>query len=262
MLRLSVESLGEGTPLVLLHGFTGSAAAWYPYEEEWSGRRALAVELPGHGGSEAPPPGTTFEEVADAVVRVLDEHGVGRADLLGYSMGGRVALQVAVRHPERIDRLVIESASPGIESEQQRRERAEADDALATSILRDGLDAFVERWAAIPLFESQARLPKAWLAREREVRLGNSAEGLAAGLRVLSVGRQPALAEELESFDRPTLFIVGEKDVKYLEIARTLSARMPRARRVEVADAGHTIHLEEPQRFWQAVRAFLDGSAA
>lgn len=255
---LSVRRSGEGRPVVLLHGFTGSGASWDAYRDRWPAGQVIAVDLPGHGGSPPPPVETSFEAVADAVFEVLTDHGIDRADLLGYSMGGRVALQMAVRNPGRIDRLVIESAAPGIESAADRESRRVADEALADSIERDGLEAFVDRWESIPLFASQKRLPVSVRERQRQGRLSNTASGLAAGLRVLSVGRQSPLASDLEKLDRPTLLIVGREDVKYLEIGRRLAGRMSRARLAEVDGAGHTVHLEKPDSFWGLVRDFLE----
>ncbi len=261
-MRLNLERHGDGSPLVFLHGFTGSAATWAPYVGEVPGSSVLAIDLPGHGRSPRPPSVISFPEIADTVVAVLDGHGVGDATWLGYSMGGRVALQVAVRHPTRVRRLIIESASPGIPDPSERRARADADDALATSIERDGLESFVERWASIPLFATQQRLAPEILDRERRGRLANTASGIAAGLRCLSVGRQPSLWPDLPSIDAPTLVVVGADDRKYLALGRSLAAAVPRARLRVVANAGHTVHLEQPALFWSEVRAFLQETDA
>lgn len=258
-MKLSVTRFGEGLPLVLLHGFTGSAATWEAYAEDLRGFRVLAVDLPGHGGTASPSGSPAFEEIADAVVAVLDDEGVQRCAWLGYSMGGRVALQALVRHPDRIDRIVIESASPGLRDAQEREARAAADDALAARIERDGLEAFVERWATQPLFASQRRVAPADLERERAARLRNTAGGLAAGLRALSVGRQPSLWDDLAAVRVPLLVLVGEDDPKYLALGESLGAIVPGARLRVVAEAGHTVHLEQPAAFWSAVRSFLRG---
>lgn len=242
---------------MLLHGFTGGAATWTSCRERLEGLHVIAPDLPGHGRSPSPPPDMGFGEAADAVVRVLDDAGVERAAWLGYSMGGRVALQIALRHPARVDRLIVESASPGIADEAERARRAQADSALADSIERSGLESFVERWAAQPLFATQARLSADLLAGERRVRLAGSARGLAAGLRVLGVGRQPSLWPLLGRIAAPVLLVVGNEDAKYVGLARSMVSELPDASLERVTGAGHTVHLERPVEFWNAVRAFL-----
>jgi len=259
--KLHSIEFGHGAPLVLLHGFTGSAATWTRYRRDLDGYRVIAIDLPGHGAS-PPPAHASFEDVADAVASVLDSRGVTNAAWLGYSMGGRVALQIAARHPERVGQLVVESASPGISDPAERARRAAADDALADRIVRDGLEAFVDRWAAQPLFATQKRLAADVLAREREARLANTADGIAAGLRALSVGRQPPLWEQLRAAAMPALLLVGAEDEKYLAIGHRAVSTMPEARLEVVADAGHTVHLEQPGRFWSTVRAFLSAARA
>ena len=160
---LSFRLHGEGPALVLLHGFTGSASSWDPVLIDDLGkapRTIIAVDLPGHGGSPLPGPGDRLGEVADAAVSVLDERGIERADWLGYSLGGRAALHVVLRHPDRVNRLVLEGASPGIADGAQRSARAEEDARLAKSIESDGLLAFVDRWRAQPIFATQRTLPQ------------------------------------------------------------------------------------------------------
>ncbi|MDG2307145.1 MAG: 2-succinyl-6-hydroxy-2,4-cyclohexadiene-1-carboxylate synthase [Candidatus Binatia bacterium] len=258
-MTLWAKTYGEGPPLVLLHGFTGSAATWDRYAKDLRGFRVLAIDLPGHGASAAPASGMSFEEIADAVVAVLDDEGVERCAWLGYSMGGRVALQVLVRHPGRVERIVIESASPGLREAGEREARAAADDALAAGIERDGLEPFVERWARQPLFASQKRVAPEDLDRERRARLQNTATGLAAGLRALSVGRQPSLWSALGAVQVPLLAVVGAEDPKYLALGESLVRVAPGAELRVVAEAGHTVHLEQPGIFWSAVRSFLLG---
>lgn len=258
-MNVRAKIYGDGPPLVLLHGFTGSAATWDPHAKELRGFRVLAIDLPGHGASAAPAPGVSFEEIADAVVAVLDDEGVERCAWLGYSMGGRVALQALVRHPGRVERMVIESASPGLVEAEEREARAAADDALAAGIERDGLEPFVERWATQPLFASQKRVAAEDLDRERRTRLENTAGGLAAGLRALSVGRQPSLWSDLAAVEVPLLAVVGAEDPKYLALGESLVGVAPRAELCVVEEAGHTVHLEQSAIFWWAVRSFLAG---
>lgn len=260
-MTLAVRVAGDGPALVLLHGFTGSAAAWGAHLEAFAaGRRVIAVDLPGHGAS--PPPVGGLWDVADAVLEAVGRRGVARADWLGYSLGGRVAMHVALRHPDRVDRLVLESASPGLDDAAARAARAADDDALADAIERDGLPAFVDRWLAQPLFASQARLPAPVRAAERARRLTASPVGLAAALRAMSVGRQEPLLSSLAQFRPPTLLLVGADDAAYRAHAARMAAVLPDARIVVVPAAGHATHLENPAAFRAAVDAFLTSASS
>jgi len=253
--RLHTTVRGAGPPLVLLHGFTGSSADWtLPF----AGRRVIAVDLPGHGRSPLPAPDLRLPDVADALVAVLDRLGIARADWLGYSLGGRAALHVALRHPDRVARLVLESCSPGIADGMARAARAAADAALADAIERDGVEAFVDRWLAQPLFASQARLPPAVRARARAARLANTAAGLAAALRALGPGVQVPLWDALERIAAPVLLVVGADDAVYRRHAAAMAARLPRAAVVVIPAAGHTAHLENPAAFAAFVEHFLE----
>lgn len=257
-MRLHASVDGAGPPLVLLHGFTGSAESWAPHLAALGARfTTIAVDLPGHGRSPAPDPTTRLTAVADALVTVLDDLGVARASWLGYSLGGRAALHVAVAHPARVERLVLEGASPGIADASERAARAEGDGALAFALERDGLDAFVERWMAQPLFASQRRLSAAVRARERAVRLSNSARGLALALRALGAGTQAPLWHVLPTLRLPTILVVGAEDARYRAIAEAMASRLPDAVVAVVPEAGHAPHLESPAAFADAVLAFL-----
>ena len=267
--ELHVEVSGTGPPLVLLHGFTGSSATWAPLRARLDERvTTIAIDLPGHGRSPAPaasgPPAAgsraehdAFDALAAALVRVLDERRIATASWLGYSMGGRVALQVALRRPDRVARLVLESASPGIDDPGDRARRRAADGALADSLLRDGIEAFADRWMAQPLFASQRRLAPAVLARERARRLENLPTGLAWALRTLGAGCQASLWPRLGELAVPTLVVVGALDEKYQEIGSATAARIPQAVLEVVPDAGHAVHLEAPAAFLAAVERFL-----
>ncbi|MCW5891435.1 MAG: 2-succinyl-6-hydroxy-2,4-cyclohexadiene-1-carboxylate synthase [bacterium] len=256
-MRLHVETAGHGPALVLLHGFTGNAGTWLPLLPVLAEHfRVLAVDLPGHRYS-PPPDGMRLPELADALVGILDRLGIARAHWLGYSMGGRAALHVALARPGRVERLILESASPGIADATARTLRAVADDALAATLLRDGLPAFVDAWAAQPLFATQARLPGGVRERERAVRLGNGATGLAAALRAFGPGVQAPLWDELAHLRPPTLLVVGADDPPYRVLAARMAARLPDAETVVVPDAGHATHLENPVAFAAATIDFL-----
>ena len=256
---LNVELAGEGPPLLLLHGFTGSAAAWQPFAAAWPGFRTIAVDLIGHGASDAPADEERYTMarcVAD-VIALLDALGIGRIAVLGYSMGGRVALHLALAVPDRITALVLEGASPGIEDADERRARVASDRALADDIERDGVDAFVDRWQALPPFATQARLPDAVRRRLRAQRVNNSAGGLANSLRGMGAATTEPLLARLHELPMPVLLVAGEHDAKYRALALAMRDRMPDARVRIVPDAGHTVHLEQPAAFAPLVKEFL-----
>lgn len=264
-ITLNVELGGAGPALLLLHGFTGGVETWRPHVARLAPhRRTIAVDLIGHGRSDAPPDAGRYrmERCVDDLLALLDSLGVARADLLGYSMGARVALQLAAAAPERARALVVESGSPGIADPAERAARVASDAALADSIERDGLAAFVDRWERLPLFASQADLPRATRARLRAQRLRNSPRGLANSLRGMGAGSQSPLWDRLTELDRPALLIAGERDTKYCVIARAMAASLPAAQVAVVPGAGHAVHLEQPDLFTRAVLRFLGGAEA
>ena len=249
-------------PLVLLHGFTGSAESWTPLLP-WLGaqRRLLAVSLHGHGDSDAPvdPARYAADRAAADLVAVLDAADVKRVAVLGYSMGGRVALRLALAHAARVSALVLESAAPGIADRGERLERRAADGARADELERDGVPAFVERWERLPMWDSQRGLPADRRATVRAERLRGNAAGLANSLRGLGAGATTPMHRELSRLAMPALVLCGALDEKYVRIGRAMAAAVPRARLAIVEDAGHTVHLERPRSFTAAVQAFLTG---
>ena len=260
--NLNAEELAPSSkpPLVLLHGFTGSSESWRPFADDFARtHRPIGVDLLGHGLSDSADDPACYR--AEAAVRQLlalfDRLDVGPVDLLGYSMGGRVALQLAAAAPERIRRLVLESASPGIVDPAERAARIKSDAALADFAEREGLAAFVDRWERVPLFASQARLPEEVRARLRGQRLRGDARGLAGSLRGFGAGVPGPLWDRLPTM--PTLIVVGALDEKYCAIGREMAARMPNARLEVVPNAGHTVHLEQQDAFRRLVTDFLGG---
>lgn len=257
-LQLHVRVEGSGDPLLLLHGFTGSVEAWG--EEVLAGlaqaHQVVAVDLLGHGQSQASCEAEryTVEEMLGDVLQVLDALAVDRARWLGYSMGGRLALAGAVLHPERVSSLVLESASPGLASENERRARRRADEALAEGIRLGGMEEFVDHWMGLPLFASQGKLPDKVLKEARERRLRNRPDALSACLRGMGTGAQPSFWERLAEIEVHTLLLAGEEDHKFSEIARRMADSLARPTLRLVPRAGHTVHLENPFAWLAAVR--------
>jgi 2-succinyl-6-hydroxy-2,4-cyclohexadiene-1-carboxylate synthase len=244
----------------MLHGFTGSAHTLVDVAAGLSDRhRTIRVDLLGHGRSDAPVEVDAYrmQRCVSDLAGVLDALSVPRAHVLGYSMGGRVALHLTVARPARVASLILVGASAGIADAAKRRERRRADEALAASIRRDGVPAFVERWMALPLFATQRRLGARFLARARAQRLAQRADGLAGSLAGLGAGAQEPLHACLGNVRVPVLVVVGDEDAKFQPIARELAARLPRARLALLDGAGHAAHLERPEPFLALIRAFL-----
>jgi 2-succinyl-6-hydroxy-2,4-cyclohexadiene-1-carboxylate synthase len=260
-IHLNVEESGAGPTLVLVHGFTGSATDWRDHTAVFSlSYRVLAVDLPGHGRSDAPndPNLYRIDRCVTDLVAVLDHYGIERASWLGYSMGGRIALALALAHPERVERLVLEGASPGIADPAERRARIASDEALAIRMEGNGVEAFVDEWMKQPLFASQARLGKTRLAQGRAARLTNRAVGLANSLRGAGSGMQEPLWDRLHEIKRPVLLIVGEEDEKFRGIANAMVVRLSDCRIAVIPAAGHNTHLENPEAFRRMVLEFVD----
>jgi 2-succinyl-6-hydroxy-2,4-cyclohexadiene-1-carboxylate synthase len=257
---LNVEDAGAGDPVVLLHGFTGSAESFKPIVELLTpGVRAISVDLLGHGKSAAPVDVSryAFWQVVDDLANLIPAIGIERATWLGYSMGGRVALGLAIRHPRLVSGLVLESSSPGIEDPAERNQRRLADNELAARIECEGVASFVDFWEALPLWASQSTLPAEVLDRQRTIRRRNRASGLANSLRGIGTGAQPVLWDRLGEVTVPVLAIVGDLDVKFVETANRMIPRMPHASLESVPSAGHAVHLEQPECYARLVVTFL-----
>jgi 2-succinyl-6-hydroxy-2,4-cyclohexadiene-1-carboxylate synthase len=246
---------GSGEPLLLLHGFTGSAADWTRIVADLGDTfTCIAVDLPGHGatGKPADPARYQMEAVAADLVALLAEIAPGPVCLHGYSMGGRLALYLAAHYPAVVAALSLESASPGLKTEMERRQRRESDEALAARIERDGIAAFVDYWESLPLWESQRGLPPKIRAAQREQRLANDPAGLANSLRGMGTGVQPSLWDALPGLRLPVTLLAGERDRKFTVIAEQMRTAIPRAALAIAPGAGHNIHLEQPM--WVAQR--------
>ncbi|MBL0143198.1 MAG: 2-succinyl-5-enolpyruvyl-6-hydroxy-3-cyclohexene-1-carboxylic-acid synthase [Betaproteobacteria bacterium] len=253
------RGLPKGLPLVLLHGFTGTGEFWLPVANALPRRHCIFPDLPGHGGTDAPLPPESWrlDRAADALALLMDELGVGRFALAGYSMGGRLALGLALRHPDRVAALALIGATPGIADAGERAARAAADLELAASIERDGIDAFSRQWEANPLFASQSAAPPALREAMRKQRLGQDPARLAGALRAFGTGFQPPVHEELERLTLPVLVVAGELDTKFTGIARTMTGRIPGSVLRIVAQAGHAVPLERAQACAAELEDFL-----
>jgi 2-succinyl-6-hydroxy-2,4-cyclohexadiene-1-carboxylate synthase len=243
---LATEVRGRGPRLVLVHGFTQTARCWGPVADDLaSDHEVVLVDAPGHGGS--------ADVRADfaAGAGLIGDAG-GRGTYVGYSMGGRYALRLALDRPDVVERLVLVGASPGLADPAERAARQAADEALADRLVSIGVPAFLDEWLALPLFAGLG--PGVRFVTERSV---NTAEGLASSLRLAGTGAQEPLWDRLGSLSMPVLVVAGALDAKFAAIARVMAGRIGPEATVAVLDgAGHTAHLEATPAFLAALRAW------
>ena len=229
--------------VVLLHGFTHTGASWDPVVAALAeSYRALAPDILGHGAAARREP-VTLEAVLDD----LAEQAPERFTLVGYSMGGRIALHAALAPAlaPRVERLLLIGASPGIADPAERAERRAADERLAADLRAMTIEEFAHRWAQTPVLAGQ---PPAVAAAVHADRLRNQPAGLAGALRGLGTGALGSLWDRLAEVRAPTTLIVGERDPKFRAIASDMARALPAADVAVIPGAGHAVHLEAPER--------------
>ncbi len=254
-----VHDAGRGPVLVLLHGFAGSSQTWEPIADRLGdGRRLVAIDLLGHGGSDGP---AAERQVMDRQVAdlawIIGGLCDGDVDVLGYSLGARVALWLAVSAPGLARRLVLESPSAGIVDAAERTARVAADERWARLLDAGDLAAFHDAWEAQPVFASRTTLPDDARAAIRDAHLASSARGLAGSLRGAGQGIMPPLHDHLDAIAAPALVIAGALDPIGRDRAAEVVDGLPHARLELLADSGHAPHLERPEAFLGLVSDFL-----
>lgn len=223
---------------LLLHGFSGSPRSLAEVESVAVG--SVTPTLGGHLGT--PVVGGYWDEVER-----LAELGKGCTGLLGYSLGGRFALGILARYPQRFEHAVVISAHPGLKTDEERAARREGDARFVQLLRERGLTAFVDAWQALPLWASQGSLPEAVKQAQREQRLLHDAGGLAESLLQHGLGEMPDLRPQLREVQTPVDLVVGVRDPKFVALGEELSGVMPGSRLIRVADAGHNLLLERSE---------------
>jgi 2-succinyl-6-hydroxy-2,4-cyclohexadiene-1-carboxylate synthase len=258
-----VEKRGTGFPLLLLHGFTSSSSTWHPFASLGDTSTMIMVDLLGHGKTESPPSWERYDIMKSAadIKLLLDRLAIEKVDLLGYSMGGRLAITFAAIYPEKVRKLVLESTTPGLKTVKEREARCEQDANLATKIRTEGVKAFVDYWENIPLFQTQKNLSPDKREEIRKQRLANNAIGLANSLLGMGTGSQPSWWSSMADFSFETLILAGELDVKFCKIGEEMVSMLPNARFLSIKNVGHAIHVEEPEKFGTIVSGFLSNES-
>lgn len=251
---------GEGEVVVLLHGFTGTVNTWDTLTTKLldNGFRIICIDLIGHGKTETNSDHHTMESVCRDLSILFKSIDVNKCTIIGYSQGGRVALSFAQYFPEMVDKLVLESASPGIKDQHERNKRKINDDELARRILDDGLEVFVNKWEKTPLFGTQRSLDESTRQKIRQERRSQSEKGLALALTTIGTGRQPSWWDKLSTIKCPVLLIVGKQDEKFVKINKQMNTLLPCSRIELVTGSGHAVHIEKPTVFNGLVKQFLN----
>ncbi|MBW2658364.1 MAG: 2-succinyl-6-hydroxy-2,4-cyclohexadiene-1-carboxylate synthase [Deltaproteobacteria bacterium] len=238
---------GGGPPLLLLHGFTGSIETMAPLATTLRNQfSVISVDLPGHGRTFLFKDGGSydFSDCVRGLGGILDQLNIDKCFICGYSMGGRTALLFAVRYPFRVSALAAIGASGGIEEREERIKRRKDDEALACSLESGGIEQFTQRWMNHPLFAGQQKLGKEFLAAARRQRLQNDPFSLAFSLRTMGTGSQKPLYQSLGQLDIPMMFLAGEEDRKFYDLAVKLQKSCARGYSRFIRKSGHAAHLE------------------
>ena len=247
---------GEGEPPVLaLHGFTGSGLDFESLAMGL-GRSVVAPDLLGHGESACPAEVEAYRMSAE-VERLRELVGERKHVVLGYSMGARVGLALALEAPACVEALVLVGGRPGLVETQERLARRQEDEVLAAHLEAVGVENFYESWASRPLMSTQSRIDGPVRSRMLDRRLSSSASGWAGSLRGMGTGAMESLWDHLSGLASPVLLVTGEEDFRFEAIARDMASQLPRGECVSIPAAGHCAHLEAPAATLSAIQAFL-----
>ena len=251
----------ESLPAILfLHGFMGCADDWRIIFDNLSDSfYCIAIDLPGHGKTEVIGDDKAYrmEQVAEGLVHQLASLGIIQSHLVGYSMGGRLAVYLAVHYPHLWKRVIFESTSPGLKTEAERKTRQKQDNAIAERLMQVPLSHFVDEWYRQPIFSRMLQYPDRFV-QLKQSRLKNDISGLVKSLQQMGTGSQPSLWEHLSRITAPTLLIVGSEDTKFRAIANEMNIGLQMGKIKEVPYAGHVVHWEQPKLFATLVYEFLN----
>ena len=237
--------------LLALHGFTGSPRSWDFLPDQPTVRRFIPA-LVGHAGSAAGREVIDFESEVDRLAQLSAE--APTLHVVGYSLGARLALGFALRHPARVSRVTLISGHPGLGSEAERVERRAADERWCELLLTRGSRAFVDAWQAQPLWATQAQLDSATLSRKRSERLSHEPAGLARSLRTTGLAEMPDYRERMAGIGVPLTLLAGALDLKFSQLAQQMAKSVARAELVIVDGAGHDLLLERPEFITEVIR--------
>ncbi|HAC16918.1 MAG TPA: 2-succinyl-6-hydroxy-2,4-cyclohexadiene-1-carboxylate synthase [Bacteroidetes bacterium] len=246
--------------LVALHGFTGSGMVFEQFSDHFRslGIKLLAVDLPGHGKTSTP--NSTEVHAFDAQLsnfsRLIRKLEIPRFHLLGYSMGGRIALHYALKYPDKIISLILESTNNGISNDLERLDRVSRDESLSEQIIQDYAD-FLLKWNRLPLFQSPPNAIKRQIDAFKNIQVNQDPIQMALSLREFSPGKIPYVYNELSLISCPVLAITGDNDYKYIELWKSLSNKINNGIHINIEHAGHRVHLDQPDKYLETIVNFI-----
>jgi len=260
--KYSLHYYSAGNPenfcLVLLHGFMGSGIDWQVITENLSQNYyCLMPDLPGHGLTTISGSNDLYqmESAASILIQFLRDKNILKSSLLGYSMGGRLALYLLAEYPGMWQNLILESSTPGIDSEEERLSRNKNDEDLAKKIENGDFEIFLQNWYQQPLFKSLQGKP--YMEELISRRKHNNTATLALSLKMMGTGRQPSLWEDLPKMNIPILLLAGEFDLKFSTLMTRMEKILPHAELKVINEAGHNTHLEQPLVYSEYIFNFL-----
>ncbi len=262
--KINIEKLRENdnarNSLFLLHGFTGSSADWQNVSFLFDSKfNIYGIDLIGHGKSDSPTDISLYspESQAEQMKSVIEKLKGEKNIVLGYSMGGRLALIVAMLFPELLHGIILESSSAGISNNQESEKRKDYDLQLADMILTKPIEEFIASWMDQELFGTLKRFSNAKLDQMKKEKSKNNRTGIANSLRGFSTGVMPNFGSKLKSLNIPVLLLSGQLDSKFTKINSGLQKQFSKAKHSVIKTSGHNTHLEEPKNFIQVVNKFL-----
>ena len=256
-IKYHIEVKGQGKPIICLHGFSENISTWKFIQLQ--GYQLILIDLIGHGKSDKPKHRKYYS--LKAMIRhlnkLISKLGLKRYSMLGYSMGGRIALAYALTYPNAIDKLILESASYGEDGVLNRLKRRRYDSVLAKQIEKNGIEWFTQYWSDLSIFKSQRRLSKAIIKEIGERRLLNKAHVLSNTLKGTGQGKFPCLKNKVVKLSMPILFISGEYDKKYEVVGKNFEKLNSRVKHVVINGCGHNTHIEDTNIFTKVLNDFL-----
>ena len=249
----------EKSPAILmLHGFLGNSKDWNEVTETLRKKFFCVLpDLPGHGRTmPLADSDYTMQSAAQSLLAVLNREKIKQCFLVGYSMGGRLALYMALTYPEYFSKLILESASPGFKTEKECEARVESDGIVVNRLKTQTMHEFITNWYSHPLFDS-IRQDREKFEKLLKSRSENNAEALSKSLKLMGTGAQPPLWDVLPDLNLPTLLIVGANDNKFKSVALEMAERSAAISLATIQSAGHNAHFERPQEFLIELEKFL-----
>ncbi len=258
LLSYRLYTLSNRPTLILLHGFLGSQMDWLEFIPSLNKHFSiLAFDLPGHGSSiNLNKRQYNFRDCAQEIVGVIRQQRTNHCFLLGYSLGGRLSLYLALTFPKMFQKLILESASPGLLMRSRRQQRIRTDRQWIKILKTQGLRYFLKKWYRQPIFDSVQKNYRR-LRTLINTRMKNKPQELIYSLRGMGLGAQPSLWHHLKRLSIPTLCITGGLDQKIQTLAQVMAQHSPRIQVTILPDSGHNIHFENPKIFLQKIIPFL-----